>query len=64
MANQLPPTCPDCGSTFMIDTEAQTEEQYFPGGFRQIRGRALPIRLRRCTAAFCNGCERVIELKP
>lgn len=56
-----PPTCPDCGSTFTIDTEAVTVETYHPG--YHVAGDRLPTRERRVTAAFCNGCERVVELK-
>lgn len=54
--------CPECGSSFTIDTDAEIGERYFPK--YHLRGQELPVRLRRATVAFCTGCEFCIELKP
>lgn len=53
--------CPRCkGSSFTIDTEAETESVVVRGGF-VTPGREETVR-RRCTVAFCNTCEFSIEL--
>lgn len=48
------PRCPECGSTFTIDTQAQTDVEYHPG--YHVRGTPLPTRRVTLTVAFCDGC--------
>ena len=54
--------CPDCGSTFTIDPDAEMGVAYAPA--YHVAGQPLPVKMVRVTAAFCNGCERVQVLDP
>ena len=60
-ATDVPETCPDCGSTFTISPATKYVEWMCRW---TVVGRSPQTDLRPVytQAAFCNGCEKVIEL--
>ena len=54
------PICPLCRGWLDVQ-ECTTVETYHPG--YHVAGRQLPTRERATVAAFCSGCEFVIDLQ-
>jgi hypothetical protein len=60
VSTEVPERCPDCGSTFTISPATKYVEWM---ACWTIVGRPKPdLRPVYTQAAFCNGCERIIEL--
>ena len=55
------PTCPDCHSALVIDTDARVSTVIWrnnPGGMPFIEEGTRPA-----TVAFCSGCDFAVELE-